>query len=186
MSIRISYSLLKTYETKSVDDVVNLYLRLDGPQTEAMKRGSDFDRKTREYIKDHKTLPPELGGKKLSNPISDKELLKFTVPFGNYTLSAELDTLDSPAIYEFKSSSVKDSADYSNDYQVDFYFLVADLLGLAVDRAYIFRQDAVYLSKYDSGLVWKSPSRIENIKERIATYGPQIEKILGDYIFDKK
>lgn len=184
MPVRLSYSLLKTYETKSVDDVINLYLRLDSPPTEAMKRGSAFDQKTRAYIAEHKTLPPELGGKKLVNPISDKDQLKFVVPFSNYTLSAEFDTLDTPAIYEFKSSSVKDSADYSNDYQVDFYFLVSQILGLEVDRAYIFRQDAVYPSKYDSGLVWKSPSRMTDMVTKITTYGPQIEKILGDYVFN--
>lgn len=189
MITKISYSLLKTFETGTTDDVINLYLRLDGRVTPQMERGKRFDEMTREHIKNNNALPPELGGKKLNNPISDKDRLKFVVPYKEYLLSAEFDTIDGSDLYEFKDSSIKDSAEYSNDYQVDFYFLVSAILSFDssepwtdFDRAYIFRHDPIFPNRYDHSLVWNSESRVKNISNKIDELGPRITQLLKDHL----
>lgn len=154
------------------DDAVAMYLRIPTETTPAMKRGIDFDRHVEEFVKKNKMLPPELGGKIVfTNPVTK---LTLTGEYNEqFDIKGEFDIYDDPVIAEVKCSSVRDSGDYAEDFQVSLYFLLAELCKKNADRAWILRYDPTR-RLYDSSLIWKSQRRIEQVKKIIDEHGPEI------------
>lgn len=175
--IRLSYSLLSYWKQGRHEDVFDTYLRLNTHTTPAMKRGIEFDEMVKVYAKTYKSLPPELGGVKLTNP---QPALKIVQPYNDmFDLSAEIDVYDSPTIYEIKNSTARDSGDYANDFQVSMYFLLCDLAGLESRSAVIFRYDPTK-KEFDTSIVHKSDRRLKDIKNIIDECGVPIYKYLED------
>jgi len=169
--LRLSYTLLSTWLRGDKDGATKIYLRISKPGTPAMNRGQKFDRYVKKYVEEYKELPPELGGSKLQNPEPAREI---EVQYNKmFSLKGEYDVLTSSEIIEVKCSEGKDSIDYSRDFQVDFYMLMADIAGMKIKRAVIYRYDPIR-KEYDTSVVYFSQRRINRIRKIINERGPEI------------
>lgn len=180
--IRLSYSLLSSIQYGRRDDIVRQYLRIPGIVNDNMKRGLAFDKMVEKVVDETKMFPEEFAKLKLNNPVCK---LQATVEYDKrFDIKGELDVWDSPVIYEIKNSIAKDSAEYSDTGQLDMYFLLSELVPndhplAKADRAWLYRWDPTY-HKYDTSLVWKSARRVQQARDMIEKYGPQVYNILRE------
>lgn len=177
--IRLSYSLISLAKRGQYDEAIKLYLHLeDREPTEAMERGTAFDRMAKEIALREHRLPDELGGIKLeSNDITAGE--KIIVEYGNYFLSAELDIRNGKDIIELKCSEVADSADWMTTGQVQFYLFIAKMAGTPMDRALIYRYDPAK-REYDVSIAYPNERIFEEVQSDITIYGQQLLKAFTD------
>lgn len=181
-SLRLSYSLLSSWLRKDYDGIVESFLHLRTRKTSGMERGVKFDKYVEGYVKEHGTLPPELGGKKLQKP-HPKRILQ--IGYNDmFVLKGEIDILDASEIIEIKCSQSKDSGQYANDWQVDFYLFIADLYPSMDDvnkikKGVIYRYDPIKKT-YDRSIVYKSKRRMDRIKRLIDREGPKLYQFLSD------
>jgi len=171
--LRLSYTLVRNWKEGRRDDCVKNYLHMDTFVSDRMRLGSEFDLKVEESLKVLSAFPPELGNIKWENP---KPKLQITVDWPEdkrFTVKGEFDAYSEPAIIEIKCSATRDSAEISNDDQLSFYFLLADIAGIKADYAKLFRYDPS-TRKFDMSLVWKSVRRMEEARAMINKYGPEI------------
>lgn len=175
MKIRLSYTILKLWEQSRVKEIADLVIGKEIEKNEDMKRGFDFDLMVQETVKKEKRLPKELGGLKLNNPQVQK---KIEVPYNELAdLVGVYDIYDEPIIYEIKSSKFS-SSDFLNDYQLDFYLLLAELSKLKVEKAILYRYD--YLEKdYDKAILYNNKRSINEIKNRIDSLLPEIHNFIS-------
>lgn len=175
MKIRLSYTILKFWEKNRLEDIVKEITGEEIEKNEDMKRGYEFDLMVQEVVKKEKRLPKELGGLKLNNPEIQK---KIEVPYNELAdLVGVYDIYDKPVIYEIKSSKFS-SSDFLNDYQLDFYLLLAELSKLKVEKAILYRYD--YLEKdYDKAILYNNKRSIEKIKNRIDSLLPEIYNFIN-------
>ena len=182
--LRISYSLLNLWRRGRYEDAINLYLHLETPSSRAMDEGIEWHKKVQESVEASKRLPNEFLGLTLTNPTCEFEA---KVPYNDICeLKGYFDVLDSPTLYEIKTGSSKDSGDYTQDFQISMYLLMADMLKLNVDRAMIIHYDQ-YKKTTDSSLVWKSAQELKRARNFIDTLAPEIHLYFLEHgIFDKK
>ena len=180
--IRLSFSLMSSVKYGRRDDVCRQYLRLPGEVNENMQRGLDFDRMVEKVVDATKMFPEEFAKRVLTNPVCK---VKATVSYDErFDLKGETDVYDSPAIYEVKNSITKDSAEYSDTGQLDIYFLLSELVPkdhplATADRAWLYRFDPIHRT-YDTSLIWKSARRVQQARDMIEEYGPQVYNILKE------
>lgn len=160
-----------------------IYLRLKRPaMNKGMNRGQEFDKYVEEYVTEHGTLPPELGSIKLQKPIPKKNL---EMPYNDMLiLKGEVDVLDANEVIEIKCSVGNDSADYSRDWQVDFYLFIASLYPSMdsiskIKKASIYRYDP-NVKEYDKAIVYKSERRMKKVKGYVDRYGKEIYQYLQE------
>ncbi|MCX7911142.1 MAG: CRISPR-associated protein Cas4 [Endomicrobia bacterium] len=175
MKIRLSYSILKLWEQSRLDDLTNLVLGKEIEKNTDMIRGDSFDKFVADYVGKEKTLPEDLGGLKLNNPVCQ---LKIEVPYNELAdLVGVYDIYDEPIIYEIKSSK-NPSNEWLNDYQLDFYLLLAEMKGLKVEKAILYRHD--YLNKtYDKAILYNNKRSIKEVKNRIDSLLPEIHQFIS-------
>lgn len=141
--------------------------------SDRMRLGSEFDLKVEESLKVTNKFPAELGSIEWKDP---KTKLQLTIDWPEdprFTVKGEFDAYSEPAIIEIKCSATRDSSEISNDDQLSFYFLLADIAGIKADYAKLFRYDPS-TRKFDMSMVWKSVRRMEEARAMINKYGPQI------------
>lgn len=179
--LRLSYTLLRLWMDGKKDEIVPCYLRLETKMTPAMKRGKEFDKYVKEFViknrgKDHYSkLPPELGGEKLFDPLPSHTI---TVSYNdNFDLKVEFDILVGDTIIEVKNSEARDSADFSNDLQISIYFLACELSGMNFSKGVLFAYNPLK-RLYDRSIIWRSERRLQEAKQAIEKYGPEIHKYL--------
>lgn len=175
MKIRLSYTILKFWEQGKVKEIADMVRGIKIEKNKDMERGCEFDLKVQEVIKKEKRLPDELGGLRLNNPEVQK---KIEVAYNELAyLVGVYDVYDEPVIYEIKSSKFS-SGDFLNDYQLDFYLLLAKLSGLKVEKAVLYRYD--YLEKdYDKAILYNNQRSIREIKNRIDSILPEIHNFIS-------
>ena len=170
--LRISYTLLSYWNRGDIDGAVGYYLKLGKElRTKAIEEGKSYDEVMLEIVDKEKRLPREMGNIKFKDP---KTHLKIVVPYNElFDLVGVLDIYDPPIVYEFKTGTSKDSADYASDFQVDLYFLLLVLAKMPVDRGYILHYDQAHRS-FDKSLLWLGERRLENARNHIDSIGPEI------------
>lgn len=171
--LRLSYTLVKCWMCGHKDEAIQQYLHMDRYITPAMQRGLDFDKYATDFAEKNKRLPDELGGKKLTDP---KGHYQIVYPYDNkLDLKVEFDLLDTDTIIEIKNSTCRDSAGFSDELQLSFYLLAAQLEGLKTKKAELYRYDPTK-KQMDMTLVWNSRRRMEEAIKAIETYGPEIHE----------
>jgi hypothetical protein len=142
-----------------------------------MEEGTMWDHHITEWVDLYKKLPLEFGEDKLLNPKTQNRIV---VPFNEQCdLVIVPDIIDSPILWENKTGESKDSADYSNDFQIPMYFLGLDLAKIPIDRAIINHYNQSN-GELDRTLVWKSDQEIERAKNFINTLAPEIHSYFLD------
>lgn len=175
MKLRVSHTLLTLVRRGQWEQAVNFYLHRAPMTSQAMEEGIMYDKKITEWVDLYKKLPDEFGGDTLLAPRPQE---KIVVPFEKWDLVIVPDIIDTPILWENKTG-IKDSADYSNDFQIPMYFLGLDLAKIPVDRAIINHYNQ-HTNTLDRTLVWKSPQEIERAKNFICTLAPEIETYFQD------
>lgn len=178
----LSYSLVSAWERGDRERAVETFLHIDGGfRSRQMEAGSKFDKEVEEYVNKNKMLPESLGGMKLKNPMCK---LKIKERYSNeIILSGEFDVWDSPNIIEIKHSAARDSADWIEEQQINWYFLLMDLWVAThhdhdpkwngAEMAFLYRFDPVH-RKYDRSIAYKSERRLNSAREQIEKVGTEI------------
>jgi len=168
--LRISYTLLDLWSKGKTDQAIATYFHLPTPTNEAMRYGRAKHEEVAEVIEKTGQLPGWLSHIKLNAPQPEK---KYIVEYNeHFDVSAILDCLDVPRLYEFKFST-SDSLEWAGKGQIPFYFLVAELAGLKIDKAFLIRYDKS-TKKSDFTIVWNSPDKVERAKNMIDSLAPEI------------
>ena len=103
-----------------------------------------------------------------------------------WDLSGTFDALDEGTIYEFKSG-VMGSLEYTNGYQLPFYFLIAELDGIEVDKGILIHYNQ-HKDAVDATMLWNSKRQIEKAKNFIDSLAPEVEDyfIKNNISFEKR
>lgn len=169
--LRASFTLLNLWRKGQYQQAVDFYLKKPPIITQAIEEGYIYDTRITEWVDLYKKLPEEFGGDELINPQTQ---IKLEVPYNDMCdLVAVYDILDEPILWENKSGESKDSADYSLDFQIPLYFLIADLSGKTVDRAIINHYNQA-TDTLDRTLVWKTTQETERGKNLLDSLVPEI------------
>lgn len=170
MKLRLSYSLLQTWQRGDVDRAVQMYFRMDSPTTRQLEEGKEMHKEISSHIELHRRLPDYMPQIPLSNPLPEKEVI---VSYNElFDLKAIFDCLDGDTLHEYKSG-VSTSSDYANQDQIPFYFLVDGMTSQSLKKAYLIHHNQ-YTKKNDFVLVWKSDRLLERARNLIDSMGPEI------------
>jgi hypothetical protein len=155
-----------------------IYLHTFQYTNERMEEGLIFDSYVKEYVRDHKALPPELGNHSLLDPVAG---LFLEVPYQDkFLIKGEMDIYDAGDIIEVKHSRARDSVEWSDSIQLDFYFLLHELkYNSQANRAILYRYDPTY-RKYDRSIVYPSNRRRDNLLNLIATTGEEMYTFMSE------
>ena len=168
--LRISFSLLSSWMEGDTDRAVATYFHVNRPKSKAMTEGGDIHDKIAKYIEENKKLPPYMPQLPLNNPKSE---VYHKVSYNEmFDLSAKFDLEDLPIIGEWKTG-VSDCLEWSRTIQIPFYFLIAELAGLEVGKAYLahFNQH----NRTNDWLVeWNNKTAIDSARNIIDSVGPEI------------
>lgn len=174
--LRVSFSLLSAWEQGDIDRAVATYFHLPGYATQAMLDGRAKHEEIAEYVTANGKLPEYLPQFELNKPEAE---IKLIVEYSDrYDLSAVIDLLDLPAIFEWKTGTT-DALSNSHTKQIPFYFLACQLAGYDVDRAYLVNHNQ-YEDKNNWVVYWNSEMAIEKAKKYIDSLAPEIEKHFRD------
>jgi hypothetical protein len=171
--LRLSYTLLNLWRQGRFDDALIYYFKMARVVSPAMEAGLKFDEYLNNYILEHDSYPIEWGGDKLTEP---QVQVKWEYEYSeHFDLVGVLDAWDGTTIYENKTGSSKDSADYANDFQIPIYFILAKAKGVAIDKA-IIKHYNQHLSEnqFDQSIVYNTPKEIERGRNFIETIGGEI------------
>lgn len=176
--IRLSYTLIDTWLKGDKDKAIEVYLHIPRPTSAAMERGTMFDKYTKGYVVENKALPPELGGKKMVQPVAP---FAMSASYNDLIdLKGEVDVWNSEEFIEVKCAEAMDSAQYLSTLQLPFYFLMAELsFNKVVQYGTVYRFDPAH-KKYDTSTLYKTPRVIQKMKDVIDKVGPEMHTYFTD------
>ena len=171
--LRLSYSLLNIWGRGDVDGAVQTYFHLNKPATRQMKEGRRIHKDIADHVEKFNTFPEWLNFKyDLALPESEKEVVaEYNEMFDLKGFFDCYDTVDK-TVFEYKSG-VSDSLEWARTDQLPFYFLIAELLGLEIDRGILIHFNQ-YTESTDFCIVHNSSSKRERARNLIDSEGPSI------------
>lgn len=185
MTIKLSYSIINTWMQHRYEEAVGQYLGKPFPATPQMELGKLKHEIWEGYIKANKSLPQELGGGELINPLTERKYEKL-IPLGKYNILfrgvIDLEHLERGIILEDFKCGLGEPGTYLNGWQLDAYKL---LRPNAVEGRY--RCFNPYSDTYTVGVKYLSEKNAETALENIVTFGSEIiqylesQKLLIDY-----
>lgn len=164
---RISHSLLSLWGQGLIQEAINTYLHINPSKDPKMAQGRALHEKWANDIKNTKTLVLGATTLRFDSPRceygSNGELNK---PYNElWDVGGRFDCLDKKILYEFKSG-VKTALDYAGEYQIPFYFLLAELAEIEIEKA-ILAQYNQYQNKTDLIIIWNGKEQIERVRNWI-------------------
>ena len=170
MKLRLSYSLLSTWQRGEIDRAVQMYFRIQAPSTPQLDDGRAIHKEISQHILTFKKLPEYMPQIPLNDPKPDYEVV---VPYNDlFDLKGVYDCLDDDTVHEFKTG-VMSSVDYANMDQIPFYFLIDEMTENQLQQAYLIHYNQ-YLKKNDFVKIWKSQRLINKAKNLVDSVGPEI------------
>lgn len=170
MKLRLSFSLLSTWERGEIDRAIQLYFHMKSPTTPQMEDGRVIHGDIASHIGTHKTFPEGLPQWKLAAPECEKAVV---VPYNDmFDLKVIYDCVDSTNLYEFKTGTTP-VLEYVGSYQIPLYFLAAELEGLLYRKAYVIQWNQ-YTKRCETIQIWNSPRLVNKARNYIETLGPEI------------
>lgn len=184
--IRLSYTLLNLFKMGRIDQALTYYFKMGYFSSPAMEAGKKWDEYLNEYTIEHKAYPEDWGGDKLNDP---KAQVKLEMSYSeHFDLVTVFDVLDGPILYENKTGLSKNSSDYTLDFQVPLYFIMANHHKLGVEKA-IIKHYNQYLpaDRMDQSIVYNTKQEIARGQNFIQTVGGEIYSYFQDNkMWDKK
>lgn len=177
--MRISFTLLDLWDKGRVDEAVQTYFHLKKFTNQAMEEGKEIHQKIADHIKATGKFPDYMPQLTLSNPIPEKRVV---VSYNeDVELSCYMDCLDDTSLFEYKTG-VTEASEYVRSMQVPMYFLICQLIGVKVDRAYIIHHNQRFRTN-DWLLVWNDPHYEQAARNYIDTLYPEIYKFFDEQGF---
>lgn len=199
-TVKLSYSILNAWSSGKYEDAIAMYLGKDIPENPYLELGKLMHEKWASHILKSGTMPPELGGQPLINPIVEQKYQKI-IPMG-----AELQILlrgvidlecEEPIgiIVQDHKCGIGKSSSYVDSLQLDYYKLLRPRVTLgryACHNPYkceVLCQEKK-LEKHQCfgyGIKFLKKENAENALNHIQTYGGEIieyllaNRLLKDY-----
>lgn len=182
MTIKLSYSILNAWMQGRFEESVAQYLGKPFPATPQMELGKTKHEIWQYHIDKYKTLPEELGGGGLIDPLTERKYEKL-IPLGKYSIlfRGVIDLEDDNILTDFKCG-LGEPGNYLNGWQLDAYKL---LRPDAIEGRY--RCFNPYTNSYTVGVKYLSENNAEKALENIVTFGGELiqylesQKLLVDY-----
>lgn len=185
MIIKMSYTILNNWMQGRYEEAVANYLGKPIVSSPAMQLGKLKHEIWQRYIDENKSLPLELGGGKLRDPLTERKYEKL-IPLGKYDILfrgvIDLEHTEKGVILEDFKCGLSESGTYLNGWQLDAYKL---LRPDAVEGRY--RCFNPYTDTYTVGVKYLSEANAEKALENIITFGSELiqylesQKLLIDY-----
>lgn len=177
---RLSHSLLLLWSQGLTDRAIETYFHINQSKDPKMMEGRRLHEEWASKINKDKTLTLGLTTLTFNSPQTEfggnGELNK---PYNDlWDLGGRFDCIDSPVLYEFKSG-VKNALDYAGEYQIPFYFLLADLAGLKIERAILLHYNQ-YLNKSDLVIVHNSKDQVNKARNFVDSIAPSVYQYFLD------
>lgn len=183
ITVKLSYSILKAWESHRFEESIAMYLGKELPATPYMELGKLKHEQWAEHTLKHKNLHPELGGTKLKNPIVEQKYEKL-LPFSEdiqILWRGIIDLEHGTTLVDYKCGSTSPS-NYIGGWQLDSYKL---LRPHATDGEYICFNP--YTKTVTVGHKFLHETDAEKALEKIITLGGELidylqtNKLLIDY-----
>lgn len=172
MKLRLSHTFLLLWSQGRYNDALNAYYHRTTVKTKALTDGIAFHKKWEKEILSEGKLSMGRTVLKFKNPKCE---WKNIVPYNEqFDLSGTFDCIDDGGIYEWKSG-VMGSLEYAQSYQLGIYFVMAEIMGLTVDRGILahFNQ---HTGKADISIVWNTEREREKSRNFIDSLAPEIHQ----------
>lgn len=170
-SIRLSYTLLNLWRQGRIDDALVYYFKMGNLTNPYLEEGKKWDEIVNTSVREYKRLPEEFDGDILVNPRAQE---KWEAEYSDmFTVVGVPDIIDEDTLYEIKTGSSKDSAEYASDFQVALYLWLAQKNNIPIRKAYIIRYNQ-YNKTVDRTLIWNSEFEIERAVNYIESLAPEI------------
>lgn len=146
------------------------YFHMKHPISKAAQEGINIHQAIADFTLATGKLPPYLPAITLKNPLPEKKLV---VEYNElFDLSAVIDCLDSPDLYEYKTGG-RSSLEWAQTKQIPFYFLVCELAKLPIWKGDLIHYNQVS-QKSDFVRIWNHAGLREEARNYIDTLGPEI------------
>lgn len=183
-TIKLSHSILSAWSSGKYEDAVGMYLGKGIPVTPAMELGKLKHQIWANHIQKYGSLPPELGGHDLTEPIVEQKWQKI-IPFSDQyqiLLRGVIDLEDNGVLVDHKCGLGTPST-YLDHLQLDYYKLLRPEATLG---KYIchnpYKCDANCKgdehSCYQVGVKFLDDSNAEHALEHILTFGGELIQYL--------
>lgn len=172
--LRLSYSLMETWERGDVKGTIDCYFHVDKKTTKQMEDGKRIHKDIGEYILRYNNLPDYMNfNYTFTIPEVEKEVI---VPYNEMLdIKGVFDCLNLPDLFEFKTG-VSNSLEWTRTRQIPLYFLIAELNGIREDtleKAFLIRYNQ-YENKSDFSVVHNSKRLRDEARNFCDTVGPEI------------
>ena len=189
ITVKLSHSILSAWAQGKQEDAIGMYLGKQLPATPAMELGKAYDEIWNGYINKTGARPLELGGGKLTKPVTQQKYSKL-IPFSDeYQILIrgvpDLVHDDGKTIDEHKCGRTT-AGDYIERFQLDYYKLLIPEATMGVYRCY-----NPYLKSLTVGVKFLDDSNAERALEHIITYGGEMidylasQRLIKNYKEDK-
>ena len=169
ITFKCSYTILNNWSQGRFEEAVAQYLGKPLISTPQMELGKLKHEIWEQHIKKQTKLPDELGGDKLTSPITEQKYEKI-IPLGEYQIlfRGVIDLEDNDVISDFKCGLGEPSA-YMNGWQLDAYKL---LRPNAREGRYLCFNP--YTGVHSRGIRFLNDTNAQNALENIITYGSEM------------
>ena len=173
-TVKLSYSILNAWSTAKFEDAIGMYLGKDLPTTPYMELGKAKHTQWENYTNKTGELHPELGGGKLTKPITEQKYSKI-IPFSaDYQIlirgiiDLEYDEPKHNVIVDYKCGRTMPS-NYIDGWQLDLYKLLRPKATLG--KYLCFNP---YSETLTVGVKFLNDNNAEHALENIITYGGEM------------
>lgn len=172
--MRISYSLLDSWNRGDTERAIATYFHMDMPFPEKTQKrisaGLDIHKEIETYVKENGKFPEWFFKKQLNSPESERKVVaKYSDEFD---LSGVFDCLDGDILYEFKTGTTP-ATEWAQTWQLPIYFLMAELNNIPIETAYIIRWNQ-YTKKKDFVLVHNNQRARDLARNVVDSVAPDI------------
>lgn len=168
--LRVSFSLLDAWSRGDTQLAIDTYFHVGGPKNKAMEYGIEFHDRIAKHIDKYNQFPDDFFSYPLMIPEAEKKVV------ANYNelfdISAVFDCIDSPNLFEFKTG-VQPATTWARKDQLPLYFLVAELEGIPIEKAYLIHYNQ-HSNEKDYVVVWNTPDKVERARNIVDSYAPEI------------
>ena len=166
--LRLSYSLLTTWDRGDIQRAVDLYFHVDGFVNEAMING----RKVHEEIENHIIKFGEFPEWFFTYELVDPKPEEIVIVEYNelFNIKGIFDCRDGTTLFEFKTGGT-DSLAWARTWQLPIYFLIAEIAEIEIDKAFLIRNNG---EKTDFCIVHNTKKKREMAANIIDSIAPEI------------
>lgn len=186
-TVKLSHTTLSAWAKGNYEDAVAYYLGKGVPSTPQMELGSLKHDEWAKHIEQHKTIPDELGGGTLVDPIVE-QFYGTAVPFTDdiqIYLIGRFDCVDNGIVYDWKCGQSLPSS-HTNGHQLGYYQTILKANDVEVHEGRFVCFNPI-TKQHKVGVQYLTDKTLDAALEHIMTFGGELinylqtQKLLKDY-----